>query len=493
MFSKKNKLLPLGLSFRLTFAYLLFFTASVTIIFASLYFIISSTLQKKDRDLISFQHHVLEHVLSKGGLAGLTQTVKNHNPELKSWVFIQLISGTGKVLFQQIPSDSVGYDFSNLVKERMNELAPLDKEWLITNKLESESQVEILSSPQDDGTILQVGRLNDNRSSELHSLYKSFIILTTPLLFILFVGGIIVVQRYLEPIQNLIVAVRRFEKGELNPQVPMPMIHDELYELSFLFNSMQTRSTKLIEGMKQSVENLAHDLRTPLAQFKISSDLALGREVGMGTTQKIDSFRDALVDGIESSERIQALIDSVMEISQAESGHLNLKKVDTNLNEIVADVIELYQDVSAEKNIQIFFNKTKLKEVSLDPQYFRRAIANLLDNAIKYGSKNSTIQIAIVQVATSSKLSSFIEIRDQGPGISDADLPYIWNRLYRADHSRSVMGLGLGLSLVKAIIEAHGAKIDCKTSPAGTCFSIWITSEKKAFDSKEVTFEKVLS
>jgi len=473
MFLEKNKRVLLSLSARLTLSYFAFFTLTLGVVFASLYYVLSVTLQKNDHELISAEHDELVLAYNRDGISGLINTVEGKNPDTEAWLFVQVISKNGATLFKKIPLDSQEYDVSKLVapsslESKEQNLSLTQKQWINLSRTDTSDELEVLSQKLKDGSLLQVGRRNDDRNAELSRLQRSFFILTTPLLLLALIGGYLVSYRSLAPIRNLISAVKKIEAGDLSPRVSVPSSRDELFELSILFNSMLMKINTLIEGMRRTVDNVAHDLRTPLTQFRSSADLALGNENLLSDQQKISTFREALIDGIESSEKIQILIDSVMDITQAESGTLKLNKVDTDLNIIVLEIIDLYQIVCDEKSVQIEFSEVSLKRVELDPLHFRRVIANLLDNALKYSPNHSTVKIDIAQ----STKNSTLRITNQGPGISAEDLPYIWDRLFRADRSRSEKGLGLGLTIVKAIVQAHGGTVACNSSSEETSFYV---------------------
>jgi signal transduction histidine kinase len=165
--------------------------------------------------------------------------------------------------------------------------------------------------------------------------------------------------------------------------------------------------------------------------------------------------QEVLVEALEETDRIETIIRTLMDVAQAEAGLMRLQVEETEIALLVDDVVELYEHIAQEKGIQISNDLNEQLSVMVDPARMRQVFANLLDNAIKYTPSGGQVSISAHRHDHEIEL----KFRDTGPGISEADLPRIWERLYRADKSRSEHGLGLGLSLVKAIVEAHQGRM----------------------------------
>ena len=162
-------------------------------------------------------------------------------------------------------------------------------------------------------------------------------------------------------------------------------------------------------------------------------------------------FREALSDSLEESDRVLTMLTTLMDISEAEVGLMKLEPVKFNLAGLIAAVIELYQLVAEDKGIKVTMKVPNELTCVADPNRLRQVLVNLLDNALKYTPNGGEVQFtAHVQGA-----ELIIEVKDNGMGIASEELPRIWERLYRGDKSRAQRGLGLGLSLVKAVVEAH--------------------------------------
>jgi len=183
------------------------------------------------------------------------------------------------------------------------------------------------------------------------------------------------------------------------------------------------------------------------------------------------AYEEALVTCIEESDQILRMLNTLMDISEAETGTMKLDKKQLDLKEVVQRVLELYGYLAEEKNIQINVRIPEGLSLVADPSRLSQVLANLVDNAIKYSTDGERIEIKAYQ----SRGNIIINVKDTGRGISKEDLPRIWDRLYRGDQSRSQRGLGLGLSLVKAIVEAHKGTVQVESEPGkGSTFTITI-------------------
>jgi signal transduction histidine kinase len=276
-------------------------------------------------------------------------------------------------------------------------------------------------------------------------------------------SGVVLAARVLAPLRHLTQAASTIYSGELDARVPIRHTGDELDELGQLFNRMLDNIADLIQGMRQALDNVAHDLRTPMTRLRGIAELALqpGRDP--------EAHQAALADCIEESESVLTMLNSLMDIAEAETGTMTLQLESVSLNTILEEAVELYREVAEDKGLCLDTGNGPDLRVTADRFRLRQVIANLLDNAIKYTPCGGRIKLRVCQRAQ----QAILVVEDTGVGIALADLPHIWDRLYRGDRSRTERGLGLGLSLVKAVVMAHQGAVEVSSTPdSGSVFTV---------------------
>ena len=245
--------------------------------------------------------------------------------------------------------------------------------------------------------------------------------------------------------------------------MPVGTEDDAIHELTLLFNAMLDRIEGLVRGMRGALDNVSHDLRTPLTRLRGTAELALAAE------PDLDRFREALADCVEESDRVLVMLNTLMDISEAESGAMPLRREAFDLREAAARAVDLYRDVADAKEVTLEMNAPSPVPVMADAVRLEQVAANLIDNAVKYTPAGGHLTVDVDTVGGRAVL----RVRDTGMGIAAAELPRIWDRLFRGDRSRTERGLGLGLSLVKAIVEAHGGSVDVVSEPGqGSTFIV---------------------
>lgn len=464
MFLKFLDRISKTISLRLTLWYLAIFILSSLTLFILIYFSLSLSLKQRDRDVIQAE---LEDYLNKyqnGGIDALLKEMEENKSDKdvsdEDSFFTRLAKPENNTIFLYIPEQQAKFD----IKQFENRVTKDNHKWVYLSAKDDKIIYEILSHRLANGYLLQVGK-NITKSKELLERFRViFAGIMIPVIFIGFAGGVFLTSRTLRPIRYLINTVHSIiDTGKIDARMPTKQKGDELDELSKLFNTMLEKIEILIKGMKEGLDNVAHDLRTPMTRLRSMAEMALQSE------QNIDILREALGDCVEESERILTILNTLMDISEAETGAMKLALEEVNIPDLIKEVIDLYSYVAEEKNISVHVSFPKELYMTADRNRLRQVMANLLDNAIKYTPSGGRIDI----VASQKHQQIVVTVEDRGIGIPSEELPRIWDRLYRGDKSRSQHGLGLGLSLVKAIVQAHNGYIEVSSeSGKGSIFTI---------------------
>ena len=383
---------------------------------------------------------------------------------------LRLADPENSTLFLDLPGEWETFNLAPLFNSR----SITSRDFIVLKSRDERYKLEVKTLVLDSGYLVQIGSSTEDRAILQRIFFRVFSTVILFLILISFATGVFLSSRSLRPIRKLNAAIKSIiMTGNVNARIPESDTQDELNALVTAFNTMLERIELLISGMQHTLDNVAHDLRTPLTRFRGVAELALRDGGKNGGDENQSDYKEALSEGLVQSEHILSMLNAILDIAAAESGLMKLTKSEIDLPLLIDEVLEPYSYVAEEKSIHI--DKTIEPGLTLecDPGKMRQAVGNLLDNALKYTGDGGTVNIACFSKEPNR---ACIQITDSGTGIDAADLPHIWDRLYRSRKTWENPGLGLGLSIVKAIVDAHGGTTGVESVPGkGSTFTICIT------------------
>jgi signal transduction histidine kinase len=452
MLSKALKQIPKTLGFRLTVWYSSLFIISSSILFGVAFLLISSTIREHDHEIVQAKIDEYALVDRTEGIAALIHRVRlEEETSLESGIFVRLSDSKNKTILSIIPHQWKALDAKKLETNPVVFSGERSRASFPKNRGDA---FELISHRLSNGSVLQIGKQPEKRGKLLESFSTIFAGILIPVVLIGVAGGLFLSFRALRPIRDLIHTVRCIDDGKMDARVPSSQTGDELEELVRLFNRMLGRIETLINGMREALDNVAHDLRTPITRLRSVIETALQSEAGE------EHLREALMDTAEEAERINTALGTLMDISEAEKGIMNLKLEKTDIVALIREVVELYQYVAEDKGVTVAASLPETLHAWADSNRIRQTLANLVDNAIKFTPTGGRIEVD----ATAAGTGVMIRVLDTGIGIPAQDLPRIFDRLFRGEKSRSHRGLGLGLSMVQAVVRAHQGSIEVESN-----------------------------
>ena len=313
--------------------------------------------------------------------------------------------------------------------------------------------------------ILQVGISEENIAGALNQLMIVMVVAGLIILFLASLGGSFIINKALQPVKSAVKTAQKISADDLSLRIDIKNRKDEIGMLVETFNAMIARLEKSVNKIRQFSGDVSHELRTPLTIIRGEIEVLLRKE------RTKEEYMKTLKSALEESHRMEKIIDDLLFLSRLEALDKSKLKQNVELGEVLKQILESRRPSALNKELELITEKIKPALVCGNKDLLERLITNVIDNAIRFTPSRGQIEIVLGKVHDVVQL----EISDTGIGIPEDSLPYIFDRFYVVEKSRSreTGGSGLGLSIVKWLADSHGAEISIQSQVnEGTTFTI---------------------
>lgn len=449
------------LAARLTTWYVVSAFALVLIVTGSLYWALVNSLAQAEDEILLNKVHVLSNLLSapQPDETVIAQEIgEDANAPRRSYA--RVLSAAGKTLREspgmsaEIPADAFA-----------SELRPSMMDGRGATVRGSHGRpLRILSMPLHDagaGEVVQVAADVTSDQTLLVHYRTDLVIALVGALLVCGGAGYQIVHAGLRPVRRMAQAAENIGASTLDRRLAVSGLPSELRSLAATFNAMLQRLDQSFSRLRQFSDDIAHELRTPINRVLIANEVALGQ------ARTADEYRDVLASNIDACRRLSQMVQSLLFLARAEGPQSHIERETTDVGLELSLIREFYEPLACEAGLELLVDCDAALTAQLDRSLLRRAIGNLVANAIAHAPRGSSIRIWARNVGT----SLLIEVVDAGQGIAAEHLPHVFDRFYRADQNRSTREghLGLGLSIVKSIATLHGGSVEIESAiGAGT-------------------------
>ena len=436
-------------TFRLAFIYMALFSVSVLVLLGFIYWSTIAVMGRQTDVIIEAEIEGLAERYRVGGLAGLTDLIAERLSRKPAGSSIYLLANG---LFEPM----VG----NL--DRWPSVAPTPEGWLAF-RLENQAAGGQLHQARarvfrlSGGFHLLVGRdMHDLEQAQRH-IVRALVWGLAMTVVLALAGGVMMSRSMMRRLEVINETSREIMAGDLSRRIPTQGTGDDFDQLTDNLNNMLDRIELLMEDVRRVSDNIAHDLRTPLSRLR--QRLELMKLPGADKEQ----LREQVEQTLGEADALLATFNALLRIARLESEDRRAGFSEVDLAALVADVAELYEPLAEDKQQQLLTTVKARVRVHGDRDLLFQALANLVDNAIKYTPAGGSIELSCEAGAAGARIT----ISDNGPGIPQDARTRVFQRFFRLDTSRATAGSGLGLSLVAVVAKLHQAKVSLEDNRPG--------------------------
>ena len=443
--------LPRTLAFRLTLWYGTIFSLSSCLAFLFFYVLITTNLRQQLDSRLSEKISEFEAIYNLQGLE-----------EVKVAALIESqAAGEKKIFFRLLYASGVAFSSSNMSYWQEIGINRNAVGQLVEGRSRAYETLTIPGRPDrvriaygiiGRGVVAQLGYSMENDTAFIAVFKKIFLITMSALILTAILVGWFMARRALSGVEAITRTARQISESDLSRRVPIMARHEEIDRLAVTFNQMLDRIEKLVAGIREMGDNIAHDLKSPVARIRGMAEISIE-----GASYDGDDLTLA-GSTIEECDRLLDMINTMLMISKSDAGAGDAIMEPVNMADVVKSAVALFAPLAEDKGLCLTCETPEPLMVEGDLKMLQRAMANLVDNAIKFTPASGNIDIRGFRDMKGIERIN-ISIKDSGVGIDNEDLPKIFNRFFRCDQSRATGGSGLGLSLARAIAHAHRGEI----------------------------------
>ena len=462
MFLKRLYNLKNSLLFRLTLLYAVSFTvlsvAGFLIFYYRIYAIAVESLDHELRADAERYSALMKETGLKAVKSAIFEEVDTGSPEED---FYRLFNFKGDILTSTDMSYWGAIEAQGIFLRMQNEgLTYLTQTITVAGNGDKARMITAIIAPD---TVLQIGESLEEVDEYMDIFFQLFSILVISLIIVSSGIGWLLAKRATSDMQQVTETAEEISNGAFDRRVQIKGRVQEIERLGAAFNRMLDRIQSLLKSMKEINDNIAHDLRSPLARIRGIAEMTLLKE------KSTDAYREMAASTIEECDTLIAMINTMLDITEAEAGVNGAKTEEFELTALIQEACELFRPLAKGKKIRLKTDLPESLNMRSDRKKMQRIVTNILENALKYTPENGTVSIS----AAARDGEVQIDFKDTGIGISESDLPHIFERFYRCDRSRSQGGVGLGLSLVKAYTESMHGTIQVESAVnQGSCLTL---------------------
>ncbi len=452
-----------SITFRLALAYTLIFGLSVIALFTFVFFSTTDFVVQQKEAAIEADVTGFQETFERSGVTGLIIAINRRaNPGTNRDGVYLLVDSVGSILagnLQSWPRNAVADDI--WVNFSIDGLPQADAEIA-----DVRAKQYVIPGGQQNYMLL-VGRDVRDARELRRRLVDSLNLGLAITLVLAIVGGFVFSRTIMRRIEAITSTCRRIMSGDLSQRVVVSRQNDELGQLSVGINAMLDQIERLMNGMRQVSDNVAHDLRTPLTRLRSRLESTLRHTAN-------PAERETIEGAIADADSLLATFAALLRIARAEASSQRAF-VDFDIHALAEEVVDLYSPLAEEKGLKFITQLEPGLSACGDPNLIAQALANLIDNAVKYTERGS-VAVAL----TTQDGRPALVVADTGPGVPEAFRGKVLERLFRLEQSRTSPGSGLGLSLVAAVAKSHGMELTLEDNLPGLRVTLHFPRQKGA-------------